>query len=199
MSPSANTPRPKLACEIAADRVLAGRVEESGTGLEASAARELAPGSVVPDLVENNLRQRGAVRSGIEESLGSIAGRSRDVIAIVPDAAVRVMLVEFDTLPSDHEEALGVVRFRLKKSLPFDLEKAKVSYHAQKINDEVRVVAAVALGSVIEDYESAFRDAGFNPGVVLPSTLAAIGAANAKKPTLVIKVDAHTTSIAILK
>lgn len=198
MSPSANTPRPKLACEIAADRVLAGRVEESGTGLEASAARELAPGSVVPDLVENNLRQRGAVRSGIEESLGSIAGRSRDVIAIVPDAAVRVMLVEFDTLPSDHEEALGVVRFRLKKSLPFDLEKAKVSYHAQKINDEVRVVAAVALGSVIEDYESAFRDAGFNPGVVLPSTLAAIGAANAKKPTLVIKVDAHTTSIAIL-
>ena len=42
------------------------------------------------------------------------------MIAIVPDAAVRVMLVEFDTLPSDHEEALGVVRFRLKKSLPFD-------------------------------------------------------------------------------
>ena len=180
------------------DRVLAGRVVESGGGLEACAARELAPGSVIPDLVENNLRQREAVRSGIEESLGSVAGRSRDVIAIVPDAAVRVMLVEFDTLPSDHEEALGVVRFRLKKSLPFDVEKAKVSYHAQKVNDEVRVVAAVALGSVIEDYETAFRDAGFNPGVVLPSTLAAIGAANAKKPTLVIKVDAHTTSIAIL-
>jgi type IV pilus assembly protein PilM len=198
MSPTSNTPRPKLACEIAADRVLAGRVVESGGGLEACAARELAPGSVIPDLVENNLRQREAVRSGIEESLGSVAGRSRDVIAIVPDAAVRVMLVEFDTLPSDHEEALGVVRFRLKKSLPFDVEKAKVSYHAQKVNDEVRVVAAVALGSVIEDYETAFRDAGFNPGVVLPSTLAAIGAANAKKPTLVIKVDAHTTSIAIL-
>ncbi len=59
--------------------------------------------------------------------------RSKDVIAIVPDAAVRVMLVEFDTLPSDHEEALGVVRFRLKKSLPFDVDKAKVSYHAQKV------------------------------------------------------------------
>jgi type IV pilus assembly protein PilM len=116
----------------------------------------------------------------------------------VPDAAVRVMLVEFDTLPSDQEEALGVVRFRLKKSLPFDVEKAKVSYHAQKVNDEVRVVAAVALGSVIEDYEAAFRDAGFNPGVVLPSTLAALGAADGKKPTMVIKVDAHTTSIAIL-
>jgi len=198
MSPAPKTPKPKLACEISADRVLAGRVIDNGTGLEACATNELAPGSVVPDLVENNLRQRDVVRSGIEDALGSVAGRSRDVIAIVPDATVRVMLVEFDTLPSDHEEALGVVRFRLKKSLPFDVEKAKVSYHAQKIGSEVRIVAAVALGSVIEDYEAAFRDAGFAPGVVLPSTLAALGAADGKKPTMVIKVDAQTTSIAIL-
>jgi len=198
MSSNSNLPKPKLACEIAADRVLAGRMTDHGEGLEASAARELAPGSVVPDLVENNLRQREAVRAGIEAALGSVAGRSKDVIAIVPDAAVRVMLVDFDTLPSDHEEALGVVRFRLKKSLPFDVDKAKVSYHAQKFNDEVRVVAAVGLASVIEDYEAAFRDAGFSPGVVLPSMLAALGAAEAKRPTLVIKVDAHTTSLAIL-
>jgi len=180
MSSNTNTAKPKLACEIAADRVLAGRVVENGSGLEACAAQELAPGSVVPDLVESNLRQRAAVRDGIESALGGVAGRSHDVIAIVPDATVRVMLVEFDTLPSDQEEALGVVRFRLKKSLPFDVDKAKVSYHAQKIDNEVRVVAAVALGSVIEDYEAAFHDAGFNPGVVLPSTLAALGAADGK-------------------
>jgi type IV pilus assembly protein PilM len=198
MTSTSNTPKPKLACEVAADRVLAGRLTENGGGLEASAARELAPGSVVPDLVENNLRQRDAVCAGIEAALSGVAGRSKDVIAIVPDAAVRVMLVEFDTLPSDQEEALGVVRFRLKKSLPFDVEKAKVSYHAQKVDNEVRVVAAVAMASVIDDYEAAFRDAGFNPGIVLPSTLAALGAADAKRPTLVIKVDAHTTSIAIL-
>ena len=198
MGSNTNTAKPKLACEISADRVLAGRVVENGSGLEACAAQELAPGSVIPDLVESNLRQRAAVRDGIESALGGVAGRSHDVIAIVPDATVRVMLVEFDTLPSDHEEALGVVRFRLKKSLPFDVDKAKVSYHAQKVDNEVRVVAAVALGSVIEDYEAAFHDAGFNPGVVLPSTLAALGAADGKRPTMVIKVDAHTTSIAIL-
>jgi len=178
--------------------VLAGRLLDKGGALEECAARELAPGSVVPDLVENNLRQRDAVRAGIEAALGSVAGRSKDVIAVVPDAAVRVMLVDFDTLPSDHEEALGVVRFRLKKSLPFDVEKAKISYHVQKLDGEVRVVAAVGLASVIEDYEAVFRDAGYSPGVVLPSMLAALGAAEAKKPTLLVKVDAHTTSLAIL-
>jgi len=111
---------------------------------------------------------------------------------------VRVVLLEFDTLPADSEEATSVVRFRLKKSLPFDVDKARVSYHAQKTKEGVRVVAAVAVASVVEDYEAAFRHAGFSPGVVLPSMLAALGTAEGQRPTLVVKVDARTTSIAIL-
>jgi type IV pilus assembly protein PilM len=196
---SANNPvRPKLACEIAADRVLVGRLSEDRRSMEACAARELAPGSVVPDLVESNLRQRQAVSDIVQEALSSVAGRTHDVIAIVPDAAVRVVLLEFDTLPSDPEEAAGVVRFRMKKSLPFDVDKARVSYHTQKTDTGVRIVAAVALATVVEEYEAVIRDAGFSPGVVLPSMLAALGMAEGQRPTLVVKVDARTTSIAIL-
>jgi type IV pilus assembly protein PilM len=198
MSSRSKFAKPRLACEIAADRVLVGRLGEDGRSLEACGARELAPGSVVPDLVENNLRERAAVSEAVQAALQSMAARSHDVIAVVPDAAVRVVLLEFDTLPSDSEEAASVVRFRMKKSLPFDVDKARVSYHVQKANDGVRVVAAVALASVVEDYETAFRDAGFNPGVVLPSMLAALGAAEGQRPTLVVKVDSRTTSIAIL-
>src|ERR1700719_3913223 len=190
--------RPTLACEIAADRVLAGRAADAGRMVELAAARELAPGSVVPDLMEANLRDGTAIRQAIESALGSVAGRSRDVIAVLPDAAVRVVLLDFETLPGKRDEAESVVRFRLKKSLPFDVEKAKVSYHVQPSNGGLRVIAAVALLNVIEDYEAAFRQAGYEPGVVMPSMLAALGAANAPKPALVIKVDARTTSIAIL-
>ena len=190
--------KPVLACEIAADRVLAGRMGESGESLESCASYELAPGSVVPDLIENNLRQADAVFHTIRDALGSLSARTRDVIAVLPDAAVRVALLDFDSLPANHEEAEGVVRFRLKKSLPFDVEKARVSYHAQTSGTGVRVVAAVVLTSVLEDYEAAFRQAGYAPGVVLPSMLAALGAATADRPTLVVKVDALTTSIAIL-
>jgi len=50
----------------------------------------------------------------------------------------------------------------------------------------------------VMDVKAAFHSAGYSPGVVLPSMLAALGAAEGKRPTLVIKVDAHTTSIAIL-
>jgi type IV pilus assembly protein PilM len=190
--------RPKLACEISPDRVLAGRISEHRTELANYSARELASGTVVPDLIENNLRHRSSVASRIRETLGEVSGRTRDVIAIVPDAAVRVLLLDFDALPGNREEADSVVRFRLKKSLPFDVEKAKLSYHVQTSGAGLRLVAAVALASVVEDYEAAFHEAGYEPGVVLPSTLAALGAADATRPTLVVKVDARTTSIAIL-
>ncbi|HUJ95084.1 MAG TPA: hypothetical protein VLW84_07465 [Terriglobales bacterium] len=191
--------RPKLACEIAADRVLAGRMSEQGFALEACISRELAPGSVVPDLMESNLRQRDAVGRALRDALARVGGRSRDLIAVLPDAAVRVVLLDFENLPSNREEAEGVVRFRLKKSLPFDVDKAMVSYQALPSSTGVHAIAAVALTSVLEEYEAAFREAGFNPGVVMPSTLAALGAADADRPTLVIKVDARTTSIAILE
>jgi type IV pilus assembly protein PilM len=198
MSSDSNSPKPRLACEIAADRVLVGRLGANSHVLEACGARELAPGSVIPDLVESNLRQRDGVVSAVREALENVAGRTHDVIAIIPDAAVRVVLLEFDTLPSDAEEASGVVRFRMKKSLPFDVDKARVSYQAQKTADGMRVVAAVALATVVEEYEAILRDAGFSPGVVMPSMLAALGAAEAERPTLVVKVDARTTSLAIL-
>jgi len=192
-------PKPKLACEISADRILAGRVAENGgRALEACVSNELAPGSVVPDLIETNLRQPDGVYEILRDTLAAVGGRSHDVIAVLPDAAVRVMLLDFETLPSKREEAESVVRFRLKKSLPFDVEKAQVSYHVQPSNGGLRVIAAVALINVIEDYEAAFRQAGYEPGVVMPSMLAALGAANAQQPSLVIKVDARTTSIAIL-
>ena len=71
--------------------------------------------------------------------------------------------------------------FRLRKSLPFDVDKAKVSYQAQTSPAGMRVVAAVALNSVLEDYEAAFVEAGFSPGVVLPSMLAALGGAPAEQ------------------
>jgi type IV pilus assembly protein PilM len=190
--------KPRLACEIAADRVVAARVSERGHTVDACTAGELAAGSVVPDLLEANLRERQRVFDTVRETLGALNSRSRDVIAVLPDAAVRVMLLDFETLPANRTEAESVVRFRLKKSLPFDLDKAKISYHAQQSANGLKVVAAVALSSVIEDYESVFREAGYNPGIVLPSMLAALGAAEATRPTLVVKVDSRTTSIAIL-
>jgi type IV pilus assembly protein PilM len=190
--------RPRLACEVTSAGVVAARAAEDSSALEVYAARALPAGAVAPHLTHGNVQRPEELRQAIAAALEPLARRGRDVIAVLPDAAVRVVLLDFDALPEKSQEAEAVVRFRLKKSLPFDVERAAVSYDVQRANGELRVVAAVALASVIEEYESAFRDAGFLPGVVLPSTLAALGLASSAQPTLVVKVDGGATTISIL-
>src|ERR1700678_3396878 len=84
---------------------------------------------------------------------------------VVPDAAVRVLLLDFDTLPAKPAEALPVVRFRLKKLLPFDADDAAVSYQVMASSRGVIQVLAVAMPREVQtDYESVVREAGFEPG-----------------------------------
>ena len=201
MSRSSRTNRPHVACEISADAVVAARASQHGAQLDVYTAKDLPEGAVAPDLTQANVLRGDALRYAIKSALEEVAGRSRDVVVIIPDAAIRVALLDFENLPENREEAEAVVRFRLKKSLPFDVEKARVSYQVQPGNSgkDLKVIAAVALASVLDEYEAAFRDSGYAPGVLLPSMLAALGAVDAARPTLVVKVDPFTTSIAILE
>lgn len=202
MSRTSKRDRPQVACEISAGAVVAARARAQGDRLEVYTAKDLPEGVVSPDLTEANVLRGEALRDALGAALEEVGGRARDVIAILPDAAVRVVLLDFETLPEKREEAEAVVRFRLKKSLPFDVEKARLSYQVQPgggSGKELKVIAAVALASVLDEYEAAFRDSGYIPGVVLPSMLAALGAVDAVRPTLVVKVDPFTTSIAILE
>jgi type IV pilus assembly protein PilM len=188
--------RPRLACEITTKRVIAGRAADRATALEVFAARELNDGSVVPNLEGNNIHDAAAIRSAISGALAPLSGRWRDVIAVLPDAAVRVLLVEFEALPAKAEERDSVIRFRLKKSLPFDVEQAALSCDIKRANGSVQVVAAVCPRDVLNEYESAFRDAGYAPGIVLPSSLASLGLVDAELPTLLLKVDAANVTVA---
>lgn len=193
----ASPSRPKIACEIAAGQVLAGRADESGSVVEYYTARSLPPGVVAPGLAPVNVLAAAALRDAIAGALSAAGGRSRDVIAVLPDAAVRVVLLDFEALPERPTEAAAIVRFRLKKSVPFDVEHASLSYQARRANGAVKVVAAVANAAVVAEYEAAFRDAGYNPGVVVPSTLAALGLVEAAAPTMVVKVEAASITVAI--
>lgn len=200
MSRTLNQNRLQVACEISADAVVAARANHHGQ-LEAYTAKELPHGVVSPGLTEANVVRADWLRDTIKSALDEVAGRARDIVTILPDAAVRVVLLDFETLPEKREEAEAVVRFRLKKSLPFDVDKARLSYQVQagSSSKELKVIAAVALASVLDEYEATFRDIGYAPGVVLPSMLAALGAVDAARPTLVVKVDPLTTSIAIME
>ncbi len=167
--------------------------------IDLSSLRSLQPGALAPGLVETNILDREAVRTALQDVLAVLGGRRRDVAAILPDACCRVVLIDLDVLPESPDEADALIRYRLKKSLPFDVEKARVSWQVQHINGKISVLAAVTLTSLLEEYESVVREAGCSPGLVLPSILASLRQVDAAVPTLLLKVNDATTSVAIMK
>ncbi len=131
--------------------------------------------------------------------LEAVSAETSELSVIVPDTACRIALLDFDTLPERKEEANAVVRFRLKKALPFDAEKAAISYQTVRDARGVKLVAAVMLDSVLNDYESLFIELGCQPGVVLPSTISALALFEAAEPTLALKVEPLSSSLAIVQ
>src|SRR5215469_745654 len=193
-----NIPRPRVACEVSTERVVAARAPEGVLSLEAVSTENLAAGTVTPGLQHTNVASRPALITALRQSLAAVAGRSRDLTLIIPDASTRILLLDFDTLPEKAQDADSVVRFRLKKSLPFDVDTCAVSYDRHLADNGVRVVAAVTPKTVLEEYESVIRDAGYNPGTVLPSMIATLGVVDGSRPTMVIKVESGSTTFAVV-
>jgi type IV pilus assembly protein PilM len=203
--PKASGSRPRLACEIAPEGVTAARALLPDGPLDSVARAPLAPGAVMPGLKPGNLADRIAVIAAIRRALESIDvrpgrgaarpnSRGAELTIIIPDAAVRVLLLDFDALPPKLTEALPIVRFRLKKLVPFEVEDAMVSFQVMSsTRSNVRVLAVAMPRDILQEYETAVREAGFEPGAVLPSTLAALAGVAAPEPSLVI--NAGTTGV----
>lgn len=190
-------PKPRLACEITSQNVIAARAKGDASALEMHTVRRLEPNLVRPSLSAGNVSNPSALGQAIESALSAVGGRKRDVIAVIPDAAVRVLLLDFDTIPEKRTEAEPIIRFRLRKSVPFDADTAALSFQTYRKDGSVKVLAAVMPREVLNEYESAFHNAGYQPGYVLPSTLASLSAVQADRPTLLVKNDGNFVSITI--
>lgn len=103
--------------------------------------------------------------------------KRRSAALILPDYSVRVSILDFDAFPPDSKEQLSLVRFRLRRTVPFDVESAALSYYPQPASGKgggVDVVAAIAPVEIVARYEAPFRNAGFQTGHVTTSLLAAL-------------------------
>lgn len=193
-----------MACEIASQGVVAARSADANSPLGAVAKVELAAGAVVPGLRPGNVVDRVAVAAAVRNALESVGAkpnsRDSDVSLVIPDSAVRVLLLDFDSLSGKPAEVLPIIRFRLKKLLPFDAEDAMVSYQVMSTaKNLVRVLAVAVPQDVLSEYETAVREAGFEPGAVLPSTLAALVAVDSDGPMLLVNANTLGVTTAIVQ
>lgn len=189
--------RPQLACEIMTEGVMAAR--QTTAGEVSMAFAPLAAGTLRPSIGEANLPQPGLVSSAIRKAVEEVAtGREKQLTLVVPDAAVRVLVLDFDTLPSSTKEAMPILRFRLRKQIPFEVDDAAISYQVMRqAKDHSKVLVSVMPAAIREEYEGVVRAAGYEPGVVLPATLASLAALSSEQTALVVRRNGVTLTTAI--
>ncbi len=151
-----------------------------------------------PDLLAELVRQ-------ITPANGKKKNRRRGAAVVLPDYSSRVTVLDFDTFPSKPDEQMSLVRFRVKKSVPFDLESAVVRYFAQPRRDsgKVDVVVAVTALEIVSRYEAPFRSAGLHPGLVSISALAALELTRAFQSspaiTMLAKLTGRSMSVSVME
>ena len=190
--------RPPLACEFLPDGIVAARMAEGEQPVTAFAS--LPEGALVPSLRAANIADRAAVVAALKRAVEAVESRERHITLVVPDTAARVLLLDFDTLPAKPAEALPVVRFRLRKLVPFEIDDAAVSYQIMRQSaEEMRVLVTAMPHAVLTEYEEVARLAGLEPGAVLPSTLASLAALSQQGAALVVNRNGHSVTTAITR
>lgn len=136
--------------------------------------RALEPGVLNISPLADNVVKPDALADAIRSITGGASVRKRRAALVLPDFCARVAVLGFDNFPADPKEQMSLVRFRMKKSVPFDVEAAAVSYYAPSTKGAVDVVVVVAALEIVARYEAAFRAAGLHPGHVTTSAVAAL-------------------------
>ena len=180
-------PHPDLVVEIAPDHVAAARW--SARSLDAASFEALSTGSIMASPLEANITQPDAVRSALRAVLNRVPVRGTPFTLLIPDPVVRVFILPFDTLPRGADEALPLLRWRLKKSVPFDMDETVVSWMRQSGREgNLEVVTAVARQRIIREYEEIVESVAGTASIVLSSTLATLPLLEDQGATLLVRV-----------
>jgi type IV pilus assembly protein PilM len=202
------TPAPTVAVQIAPRFVSAiSLVRQGGTPVIAAHAIEpLPPGAVNPSLGGPAIADRRAVGQVVSRVLGALGARPKRVALVVPDSVAKVSLVRLDAVPARPQDLDQLIRWHVRKSAPFPVEEAQVTYSAAAPVAEGgrEFVVAVARREVVQQFEGACEEAGAQAGLVDLATFSLVNAVLAAEGTqagdwLLVHVTPDYGSIVILR
>jgi type IV pilus assembly protein PilM len=158
----------------------------------------LKAGTLAVSPLKENVTDPDDFAAAVRAAAGTEAGRKRkDAALILPDYSSRIAVLDFDSFPSDPAQQLSLIRFRLKRSVPFDVEAAALSYYCQPGDKKFDVVVVTAPLEIVSRYEAPFRAAGLNPGLLTMSAIAALDLAPEAGLSVIAKLTGRMLTVLV--
>ncbi len=194
---------PTAAIEIRPRAIGVVRLVRRGqaVGFGAAASLALPEGTLNLGMTEPNLANPTAFRDtlrAVVERAGVLGGARAALV--LPDPVARIAVIPGDEVKARNAaEALDLIRFRLKKALPFDVKDARVAFRRDPSG---QVIAVAGLAAVLDPYEAECRAVGLEPGLVELCGVTLLEAVEASRPAadrLLVNWDEGYVSIFLVK
>lgn len=160
---------PAVALEVNSLEIVLVRVRHrrGRPTVETIEARPLPEQGPVSTVARPHLAKPQEVAARVREAFEASGSRPGKVSLILPDNLAKLTLMSLPERPASRKQLQEIIRFKLRKTVPFRLEDAAISYQFLGGNDkEPTVLVAVMLRSVVEQYERVLQEIGARPGLV---------------------------------
>ena len=124
-----------------------------------------APDTVKLSYREPNVLNQGAFVAAIRENYLQLLTGVKKVAVSIPDVAGRVILLDLETRFKDKNEGADIIRWKLKKSFPFNVNEMHLDYQIlqEKETGEISALVSLVARQVITQYEDLLGEAGLEP------------------------------------
>jgi hypothetical protein len=164
---------PKVVLEIQPYFVAGARLEGRGHVLKRLEVQEFEAPALQPAVQRPNLTDAEGLRAALRRVEEALGGSNGSFGLLLPDGAVRVGLLSFETLPDDPRQAQALVEWRMRDNLPCAPEEARLAYQELRHDEKgVELLVTAAKTSVLGEYEDLRESSNGGARLLLPATLA---------------------------
>jgi type IV pilus assembly protein PilM len=203
------SPPPSTSVEIAQTHVTVLSLSESPREpvISGYAIEPLGAGAVTPSLNAVNIHDQAGLVTTIKSALQKAAPRARRVALVVPDTAAKVSLIRFEKVPGKAQDLDQLIRWQVRKTAPFRVEDAQVSWVPGAAIDGGgrEFIVVLARRDIVESFERACDAAGVHAGLIEIASFslinARLAAAGGEVPGdwLLVHVAADYVTLAVVR
>jgi type IV pilus assembly protein PilM len=194
------------ACEFTERHIIVAGVDSSRKRIAGSIAASLPGETLAGSLSDRNLLNSEAALDIARNALKEAGAKGFEISVVIPDESSRIAFLTADSLTGSKQDREMFIRWKLKKSVPFDVDAAQIAYqvlgpHMGSEGKGLDIVVALSPRSIVHEYEELLDRLDLHAGYVVPSTLAAMNlypaTSGAGEDVLFVKIgpDSITTTV----
>ena len=195
-----------IGLEISRECICAVELEAVGKGVASKkyGKIETPPLLVNPSLSEGNISEPEKFKEAIKNLFNSASISVRHISAAIPDASVKTAFLEFEDIPKERGKIIELIKWNLKKNLPFPVGEAVVDYQITEIPSSesrlYRLIAALMRKAVLAQYENILNELNLTARAIVPSSFAVYNLYHdlLSDVSLCALVTAHKKRIAVI-